>query len=118
LSGVTARAAVIFWGNAATDFGQATSWAGGIAPTSADTATFGNATASFQPNVGASGNSSVGGVVFSSGADAFVLSSSNGAILTLGASGISQQDSVLETVSAALKLGAADSFTLASSGAL
>ena len=109
---------MIIWGNSATDFGAGGSWIGGSAPTASDTASFGNATVGFQPDVGASGNSSVGGVVFANGADAFVLSSSSGAILTLGAGGISNQDSLLQTVSAALKLGAASNFTLASSGAL
>jgi hypothetical protein len=93
-------------GTAYTDAGN---WIGGVPAndTTTNTASFGTAT--FTSPALAS-NRSVAGIVFASSAGAFTISGSGGAILSLGASGIDQQDNSTQTLAAtlALKLGAAD----------
>jgi hypothetical protein len=79
---------------------------------------FATASPTFQPNLGAS--RSVNGIRFSNGAGAFTLSGTGSPTLTLGASGISQQDNTGQTIAASLSLalGAAASFQTTSTGAL
>jgi autotransporter-associated beta strand protein len=114
-------AAVISWSNTATDWATGTNWTGGVAPAddlTTDIANFATATPTFQPNLGAS--RSVNGIRFSNGAGAFTLSGTGSPTLTLGASGISQQDNTGQTIAASLSLalGAAASFQTTSTGAL
>jgi fibronectin-binding autotransporter adhesin len=114
-------AAVISWSNTATDWATGTNWTGSVAPAddlTTDIANFATATPTFQPNLGAS--RSVGGIRFSNGAGAFTLSGTGSPTLTLGASGISQQDNTAQTIAASLSLalGAAASFQTTSTGAL
>lgn len=120
VSSATAQTA-ISWANASTDYATGTNWTGNSAPaddTTTNRASFGTASPTAQPNLSA--NRSVAGVVFASGAGAFTFSGTGNPVLTLGASGIVQQSTSTQTFdsSLGLKLGAAASFTLSSSGAL
>ncbi len=114
------RSATIIWANVGTDFATGANWVGGNAPTNdttTDIASFGTA-ATNNPSLAA--NRSVAGLVFANGAGSFTFSATGGSILTLGASGIVNNDNSTQTLDAtlALALGANAAFSTASSGTL
>ncbi len=83
----------IEWANVGTDFATDANWLGGIPTAPANdlitnTASFGTATPTAQPNFAA--GRSVAGVVFASTAGTFTLSGTGSPTLTLGTAGIDQ----------------------------
>jgi CSLREA domain-containing protein len=105
-----APTAAITWGNTATDFNANGSWLGGVAPGSADIATFSSASVNAQPQVTA--NTSVGGLNLStSGWDLTSTNSTTKLTLlsTSTSSGIAAltAGSGTNTIDAPLVLGAA-----------
>jgi len=108
---------VISWADTGTDFATGSDWIGGVAPANsltANIANFGTASPTAQPNLAAS--QSVAGVEFGSEAGAFTFSGTG--TLTLGASGIDNESSGAQTISAPLALGAAATLSSSVGGTL
>jgi fibronectin-binding autotransporter adhesin len=107
----------ISWANTGTDFATPANWTGGFAPAddlTTNIANFATATPTSQPALAV--NRSVAGVRFTNGAGSFTLSGTG--VLTVGTSGIVNQDNSTLTVSLGVRLGAASPFTTSSTGAL
>jgi fibronectin-binding autotransporter adhesin len=99
----TAFSATKEWANVSTDWATNGNWVGGVAPvndTSTDIASFGSQGAgAVNPNLAT--NRSIAGVSFLSGAYAYTFS---GAVLTIGASGISNSSTNTQTFSNTLRV--------------
>lgn len=112
----------ILWANTGSNFASDSSWQGGFAPfdaTDLDLASMGTSgTILFQPIV--SGTYSLRGVEFLAGASAFTFSGTNSGKLILGASGIANNSSSLQTFNSSLTLAIATAsrFEVNSSGGL
>ncbi len=114
---VDGKAATISWANTNTDFSLGSSWTGGVAPADSlttDVASFATASPTFQPSLSA--NRSLTGLTFASGAGAFTFGG-NGT-LSLGATGITNASSNLQTLTLPLRLGANSTFTVSGTGNL
>jgi fibronectin-binding autotransporter adhesin len=103
------------WQNTGADWATGANWIGGVAPassTTTDTAVFGSFGASAVNPVLAA-NRSIGGISFLSGAYAYSFSSTGGALLTIGSSGILNSSTVLQTFNGPLAVSISQTWTTA-----